>query len=51
MKNLARQPDSNILFSLLAGVHLSALPLYTGMPLEEFGEYDTELELSGFKFP
>ena len=33
MKNLTRQPDSNILFSLLAGVHLSALPLYTGMPV------------------
>lgn len=33
MKTLARQSDSNILFSLLASVHLSALPLYTGMPV------------------
>ncbi|GMR01254.1 MAG: protein-glutamine gamma-glutamyltransferase TgpA [Gammaproteobacteria bacterium] len=33
MKAVADKPDKNILFSLLTGIHLSALPLYSGLPL------------------
>lgn len=33
MNTRSKNPDSNILFSLLIGVHLSALPLYAGMPI------------------
>lgn len=33
MTSLDNSPDSSIRFSLLAAVHLSALPLYTGMPV------------------
>ena len=33
VKSAAAKPGSNILFSLLIGIHLSALPLYSGMPL------------------
>ena len=33
VKSAAAKPGRNILFSLLIGIHLSALPLYSGMPL------------------
>ena len=33
MKTNKDKPTSNTLFSLLAGIHLSALPLYDGMPV------------------
>lgn len=32
MNHLTQEPDKKILFSLLVGVHLSALPLYTDIP-------------------
>ncbi len=33
MKTVTDKPETNVLFLLLTGVHLSALPLYKGMPL------------------
>lgn len=33
MNTPTNKPDNSILFSLLVGIHLSALPLYSGMPL------------------
>ncbi|MFV9615448.1 MAG: transglutaminaseTgpA domain-containing protein [Gammaproteobacteria bacterium] len=32
-KTVTAEPDRNILFSLLIGIHLSAIPLYSDMPL------------------
>ena len=33
MRSLEIKPNKNILYSLLAGIHLSALPLYAAMPI------------------